>query len=147
MYKAKLKYIPETGEFIWIGHNKYNPELLGTIAGSINGDGYRHINYDGVKIKAHRLAWWFMTGAFPTQTIDHIDRDRDNNAWTNLREADMFLQNANTSIRHDNTSGYKGVNKTKNGKWLARVSIRKQRISLGTFTTPELAQEAIKNYV
>lgn len=36
-------------------------------------------------LRAHRLAFALQTGRWPT-IIDHIDRDRANNRWSNLRE-------------------------------------------------------------
>src|ERR1700730_17241508 len=54
-------------------------------------------------------------------TIDHIDRDPLNNQTDNLRYATRSQQEANKSVRVDNTSGYKGV--TWHGscqKWMVR---------------------------
>ena len=144
LYK-KLAYNKDTGEFTWLEFNKYHPDLQGTKAGGLNSAGYVHIKIDGVKHKAHRLAFLYMEGKYPSKTVDHINRVKHDNRWCNLREADMFEQNENQCIRKDNTSGYKGINWNKrNRKWDVRLSINKQRLFLGTFTRLEDAVNKLK---
>ena len=46
-----------------------------------------------------------MTGKDPVGTIDHINGDRDDNRWSNLREADMSQQNFNKKSRGYNKRG------------------------------------------
>jgi HNH endonuclease len=41
--------------------------------------------------------------------MDHVNGDRADNRWCNLREATQSQNQANTSMRADNISGYKGV--------------------------------------
>ena len=54
-------------------------------AGEIGSDGYLHIEIDGQDCLAHNLAWLYMTGEWPPGEIEHIDGDKLNNAWANLR--------------------------------------------------------------
>lgn len=48
-------------------------------------NGYCYVNVLGKSYLAHRLAYYLMEGVFPEEDIDHIDRDRANNVYSNLR--------------------------------------------------------------
>jgi hypothetical protein len=76
--------------------------------------------------------------------IDHINGNGLDNRKVNLRLATNQQNNANTSIRNDNTSGYKGVyykkdREQRKKKWGAQININKKNISLGYFLTKEEA--------
>jgi hypothetical protein len=70
-------------------------------AGTLRTDGYRQIaiKIDGKKktYLEHRLCYYYMNGRWPTE-IDHIDRDKQNNAWHNLRECTRSENNRNKEI-------------------------------------------------
>jgi hypothetical protein len=92
---------------------------------------------------AHRLAWLYMTGVMPTLQIDHEDRVRNHNWWSNLREATNSQNQFNASMRVDNTSGYKGVSQCKKtGKWRAYIQNEKRWKHIGLFLTKEAAIQA-----
>jgi hypothetical protein len=57
----------------------------GTVAGSINRDGFCEIEIDGQTCRSDHLAWLYMTGAWPDGEIEHIDGDPLNDRWSNLR--------------------------------------------------------------
>jgi hypothetical protein len=77
-----------------------------------------------------------MTGQWPSQEIDHIDRDPSNNCWNNLREASSSDNKCNSQISSKNTSGYRGVGWLSFiGKW--RVDVN--GIYLGRFDDLEEA--------
>jgi len=89
-----------------------------------------------VQYPAHRLAWRYMTGEDPQLSIDHVDQNPFNNAWTNLRLADDFLQANNRTYSSSNP----GVNFHKaSGKWTARIQRKGKRVYLGLFDTREAA--------
>lgn len=71
--------------------------------------------------------------------IDHKDRNTMNAQKSNLRASTLQQNNQNTSLRSDNTSGYKGVDFEK-GKKKYRARIQHKRI--GNFDTPEEAARA-----
>jgi hypothetical protein len=97
----------------------------------------RHVNYH-----AHRLAWLYMTGAWPTGgEVDHIDTDRGNNVWTNLRDSTRRQNGSNVDIRSNNTSGFKGVSRCR-AKWTAHITVNYQAMHLGVFDTKEEAHAA-----
>jgi HNH endonuclease len=57
-------------------------------AGYVNHDGYRVIELDGREHYAHDLAWLMQTGAWPQRRIEHINGNRNDNRWSNLRETE-----------------------------------------------------------
>ena len=77
----------------------------------------------------HRLVWILKTGELPNKTIDHIDINKSNNQYYNLRLATAKEQQHNQGKRKSNTSGYIGVShyhqvdKRGNGYdyWLTRI--------------------------
>lgn len=92
---------------------------------------------------AHRIIWKIVCGEDPPFTIDHKNRNPTDNAWLNLRSADLSQQGFNRSIETGNTSGFKGVSWHSGGnKWLAQIVARGCHYSLGLYSTPEAAHEA-----
>jgi hypothetical protein len=140
--RALLQYDPETGKFTrLIGVQGF---AAGTEAGTFHPpSGYVYLGVDRKTYRAHRLAWFYMTGKWPVEDIDHANRDRADNRWANLREASRSQNNANGARRRDNTSGAKGVSwDAKNKRWRAYiVSSGKQR-HLGRFADYEAAKAA-----
>lgn len=139
----ELHYNSETGVFTRI---KAKPSVnIGDIAGSYEAKGYISIRLNGSVYKAHRLAWFYYYGYWPTKQIDHINGVKDDNSIKNLRLATQSENLRNTKIRVDNIAGIKGVNIHK-GRWIARCQINKVRVNLGSFDTKELAKSAYDNY-
>jgi hypothetical protein len=128
--KEILSYDPETGFFTNLSTRKRAP--IGATAGSTGKNGYIEIGIDGRSYLAHRLAWFYMTGEWPPQ-VDHKDRDRANNAFSNLRAADNAQNQMNRKAT--SRSGYKGVTWHDCGKWMAQIHIEKKHIYLGLFET------------
>jgi len=137
--KELLTYEPDTGLFvrrITIGNARAC--RAGEIAGYHRTDGYVCIYVDNRRYLAHRLAWLYMTGEWPTTTIDHWDHDESNNRWENLRLAGQSMNNGNMTTPISNTSGAKGVSPSGyvNKPWRARLQHR----TLGYFATVEEAK-------
>ena len=82
-----LHYDPETGVWTWIDPPKHNSRLTGQVAGNVRSDGYRLIRIRSVAYYSSRLACLYMTGEWPKEEMDHIDRNPSNDQWSNLREA------------------------------------------------------------
>ncbi len=133
--KSILVYHPESGLFTRAKGSRKG-QLASTGA---NNKGYVSIRVHSRKYRAHRLAWLYMTGRWPTHTIDHINRVRNDNRWINLREATFSQQAANTPKRSTSTSPYKGVKK-KSGRWWAFVYHSGTRQKFGPYETPEEAR-------
>lgn len=105
--KKKLSYDPETGDWVWFNCSLHNTRRNGQIAGNLRDDGYRLIRIDGTRYYSSRLAFLYMTGKWPKDEVDHIDRDPSNDRWNNLREATSSMNKFNTKTR--SSCGYRGV--------------------------------------
>lgn len=141
-----LQYDPQTGLLHWkIRTRGYGGLILpGDVAGTLK-DGYVNLKIDGTFYRAHRLAWFMMTGDWlpPSQDIDHINGIRHDNRWTNLRLATRVENNRNAGMRRNNKSGFRGVSFRKDtGKWHARITVDYQVILLGNYPTLEAAAAA-----
>ena len=80
--------------------------------------------------------------SLPTM-IDHINGDRADNRWGNLRLADYRQQVWNTPAHHHCKSQLKGAWPCKTtGRWQSLLQDGKERIWLGRFDTAEEAHAA-----
>jgi hypothetical protein len=139
--KALLEYDPLTGSFIWL-QQVSNRIKVGSLAGNFDKDGYRTIQLCGTKYRAGRLAYFYMTGRWPVHEIDHIDGDRTNESWSNLREVTR-CENIANSDRQVGTSGLRGVKWDPNASvWRARIAYRGRREYVGAYATKEEAYKA-----
>lgn len=107
--KRRFHYDPETGVFTHlISHRK------GTRLGHIKQgprSGYRvwHVEYPepsgrrgkrSYVYKLHRLAFIYMTGQCdPNLVVDHINHDRDDNRWCNLRLVSQQKNSQNCRLK------------------------------------------------
>jgi hypothetical protein len=137
-------YCPETGEFTHL--QSKGGKKAGMRAGSLRNDGYIYIMFGGVRALAHRFAWLYMTGNWPDREIDHIDGNKRNNAFSNLRDVDRSLntQNQNKAKRTSKT-GYLGVRYHGPNKFVAAISLNGKSIYLGVFKNPHEAHQAYLN--
>ena len=134
-----LEYQPDTGLFFWKTSGKGIKK--NRKAGHLSKDGYIDIRIKNWLYPAHRVAWVMMTGSWPDNFVDHINRIRSDNRFVNLREATKAENAQNTDLPSNNTSGYKGVVWHKpNRNWCAQIFINKKHIHLGSF---ENLQDAI----
>jgi hypothetical protein len=140
-----LSYEPATGEFRWKVRRGNNGANVGDIAGEITRFGYRRICVDGRSYPAHHLAWLIHYGSWPSLHVDHIDRNRSNNAIENLREATSGQNRANSKVQSTSLSGIKGVGWHKREqKWQARISINGKLKHLGNFDKVDDAAAAYR---
>lgn len=79
-----------------------------------------------------------------SEQIDHIDGNGLNNCRDNLRVVSNLQNAANQRKSKNNTSGYKGVSRNKNGRYTAHIRCNWIQHHLGTFATAEEAHEAYK---
>jgi len=134
-----FSYNPENGNLTYLVSR--GPRRAGQIAGCKNKvSGYRQLTIDGAHYYAHQLAWLYITGRWPEAQIDHRNGIRDDNRWANLREATNGQNSANSRKNRNNTSGFKGVRRSKSGRWEARIGIDGKQRQIGTFDTLEVAR-------
>jgi len=137
-----LHFDPSTGVFTWA---KPRPKIrVGERAGHNHHKGYRRIDVCGKSYAEHRLAWFYYYGVWPADQIDHINRVRDDNRISNLREASNGENRANA--KSASKHGVKGVafhSWLKERPWEARIQLKKDGRrtckSLGCFPTKEEA--------
>ena len=130
-----LKYNPETGIGIWIAL-RGNQVKSQTVAGSYSR-GYLNIMYKHKTYKGHRLFWYLQTKEDPGRlTVDHIDQNKANNKFCNLRLATQTQQRQNIIIYKNNTTGVRGICWREHlQRYEARIALDGKRIQLGSFKT------------
>lgn len=132
-----LDYNPETGLFYWrvrLGA-RGNP---GSVAGSSTDQGYRMTRIGGKRYLLHRLAVFYTTGEWPTTDVDHINRDRSDNRWSNLRVVTHAQNHQNRAVGRANKSGSRGVCWAANDRrWRASITVGGKSVYLGNFKEKE----------
>jgi hypothetical protein len=133
--KEVLYYNPQTGSFKWAKTRR--GVRVGQDAGRISRLGYHQISIDRRSYLAHRLAWLYMEGFFPTNIeIDHIDQNPSNNKWNNLRLVSRSCNARNCGNGKRNKSGVKGVVWDKSRqKWEAKIGANGRSNGLGRYTS------------
>lgn len=123
--KEVVRYDPDTGEFYWT-KNRGRRCLKDRKAGSVGTQGYVVIEIDAYAYSAGRLAWLLMTGEHPMHEIDHIDRCKTNNRWSNLRHVTPSENSLNrVGAGRPSSTGVKGVIRVSASRW--RVQFRRNR--------------------
>lgn len=139
--KEVLEYDSLTGKFK--RKLQAGSAVPGDAAGSPNGNGRLRILVLGKKYYAHRLAFLYMTGKFPTDEVDHINLDPTDNRFENLRESTHWQNQWNKPVTSANRSGFKGVHfSQKDRVWYANIWANKKRFGLGSFKDPAEAHAA-----
>lgn len=115
-------------------------------AGWIDKLGYRYIGLERKTYRAYHLIYMMFYGHMP-RLIDHIDGNPLNNKIENLREASSLQNSWNQKKRCTNTSGIKGISwSKKNNKWVARCMINYKSHFVGSFSSIDCAEDAIKAF-
>ena len=98
-----------------------------------DGQGYATGSVDGKQERMHR----FILKAKHGQHIDHISMDGLDNRRRNIRICNNSQNHANTRLRSDNTTGYKGVSFIKRDNiFQAKIEVNGHHMNLGSFTNP-----------
>jgi HNH endonuclease/AP2 domain len=149
-----VDYDPTTGVFTWKARkvmNEYvaswNTRYAGTVINNVGATGYAIITIAKRYYRAHRLAWLYVHGTWPSGHLDHINRIRTDNRIENIRPATVTENMWNAGVRSDNTSGRKGVGWDKSRrKWTARARINGVVKHLGRFDNLSDAAAAYDTY-
>ena len=140
--KEVLRYDPETGRCFWL--KRLGPRAMpGNEVGWGSSHGYIKIKILGITYSRSHVAWLYVYGHHPKECMDHINRVRNDDRISNLREATKGENCRNTNIRSDNSTGVKGVS-LNNGKYMARINLRGKSIYLGTYDLIEDADLAYR---
>lgn len=127
---AYPKYDPLTGLF----HG-----ASGRTVGTTFSNGYVYVTVRGVHKLAHRLAYEQMTGHLPENDIDHINGDRTDNRWSNLRPATRQENMFNKGSTRDLP---KNVYRHRSGKYRVKMKVDKITIHGGYYDSLEEAAQA-----
>lgn len=105
--------------------------------------GYITVSLNNKHLYAHRVIWKMQTGEDPV-LIDHIDHDRSNNSWNNLRNIPREDHSKNIGRSKINTSGVTGVHFNKQlKKWVAQCRVNGKTKHIGVFTDIHEASKAV----
>ena len=125
--KEIYSYNPDTGDFQRKG---------GYIGIEETSNKYLRAHYMGKTYSVHRLIFIYMTGIAPANDVDHIDHDRQNNKWSNLRLVTRKQNMQNASRSKANTSGFTGVCWCKQqSQWQAQIMVDGKLKKLGRFNS------------
>lgn len=142
---ALFHYDPDTGVFT-ASENRGRGTgrwKKGRPCGCRTSHGYTQIVVDLRTYMAHRLAWVYMTGRPPENGIDHVNGDRSDNRWRNLREANQSENSGNKRGHRSTKTGIKGVYPFKGGpRFQARVMKNGKNVFTKVFNTIEEAKAA-----
>lgn len=141
--KRQMRYEPDTGKLFWLVSKK------GVTAGRQvsprpTTDGYMQCVFNGQHYYQHVLIWFYQTGEWPKDCVDHINRNRADNRWVNLREA-THTENLYNSpcFSSRSKSGYKNIVETAYG-WTVTTRIKRKITNFGTYKTLDEAVEVAK---
>ena len=113
----------------YAGKQAFTTKVRGYLAGTLFN---RHVY-------AHRAAFTLMEGRWP-EHVDHINGDKTDNRWANLREVTHVQNMRNLPIMSNNSSGIAGVSWIKaRDVWRALIGVGGKSIFLGEYDTKEKA--------
>jgi hypothetical protein len=92
-----FSYDEETGVVTRTGSlSRATERFKGRAVGTMSRDGYLQTNFCGLRIvRVHRLAWLIKTGKWPDLVIDHINGDKTDNRWCNIRNVSRAVNSQN----------------------------------------------------
>jgi len=141
---SQLHYDPETGVFTWKVAGKKS--VIGGRAGAVRPHGYEMIGLDYQRYYSHRLAWLYITGKWPKAQVDHVNGDRSDNRFVNLRLASHSENQRNRGRQANNRSGAPGVHwANREQRWVAKIKLNGKTRQIGAFTELPAAIAARKS--
>lgn len=138
--------VKEDGSLLWIKPPKNHPDLMGQSAGTPtpnrHGKVYWLVQIDGRKYRRAQIVFYMVNGAWPTPQVDHIDGNSTNDRPSNLRVATQTQNAWNHKSRAKRSPLPMGVRQAVFGRYVARISVNKAHLTIGTFDSPEMASRA-----
>ncbi len=135
-----LVYDPDNGSFVW-KKSTSNRAMIGAAIKCRDRHSYVIVRLDGRLYLAHRLAFLYMNGRLPEHDVDHVNGDRADNRWANLREATR-QENMRNKPARASKSGVRGVEQIPSGKWRASITVSRRQLHLGCFDSIDEAKNA-----
>lgn len=155
--KTLLDYDPQTGKLFWRNRprkyfksnrsmNSWNARFAGKPAFTSRlSTGYFTGSIFSEDYYAHRVIWALANNEWPPDQTDHIDGNKGNNKFNNLRAASRIENGKNQKLPCDNLSGVMGVDwDTRRKKWRAQIRSNGKGIHIGRFNSKEEAITARK---
>lgn len=105
----------------------------GDKVGYMSRCGYLQVRIANSNYPLHRIIWLMVYGYMPESFIDHINRVRDDNRLSNLREVTSYCNMRNSSKQKRNRSGVTGVCETKDKTWQVSISDFNRPVYLGRY--------------
>lgn len=153
LLRELIDYNSETGLMVWRSRTEthipdaarragWNTKWAGKPAFiNVTEGGYLRASVMHKDMKAHRVAWAIHHGRWPDQEIDHINRDKQDNRISNLRDVSPQENIDNRAPPEWRSHVPPGVDFNK-GRWRVRKRVDGKRVYVGSFATLEEALRA-----
>lgn len=144
--RSLLRYDAATGHLHWLvkvsltGDARGKP---GSRAGTITKSGYVQVSVNKRTYVGHRIAWALVTGQWPQQTIDHINGERADNRWHNLRCATQSQQQGNRPHNCDGLAKIRGLS------WISKDQVWQVSLAgkyLGRYRDKDVAERVFDEH-
>lgn len=135
-------YDRKKGLLFWKNHETHATfiKIQGREVGHLDTThGYIVVSIRRNVFKVHRLILFLETGEWPEQ-VDHIDGNRSNNHYSNLRSSNLRMNMQNRKIHRDGRL-VGAIYHKQNKKWISQISLNNKRFYLGSFKTEIEAHE------
>lgn len=138
-----FSYDPLTGVLTWNKQprGRYKQSLT---AGAKNTNGHLRTNIDGKAYYNHRIIWFMVYECWPSNEIDHINGNPEDNRLENLRDVSHRTNQENIckpSI--NNSTGFLGVYwSARDRVFRSQIMTNRRWVCLGSFKDPEDAHQA-----
>lgn len=137
----------DTGDVRWKAPPPAHAEKTGRVAGYLlkakgKNKPYWHLRAFGQTFKRSRVIFYVAHGRWPAPAVDHINGDSLDDGIANLRECSLSQNAANSRDKQRKHNLPRGVYLTRQGRYMARLTVGRRTSSLGTYDTQEQAQSA-----
>ena len=137
---AAFHYDPFTGQLTYRTTSRSG--TAGALATFAHSRGYLSVAVARKQYLAHRIIFMMVNGYWP-EHVDHINHNKADNRWNNLREVQQEVNNRNMPKQANSATGYVGVSYMKaRNKYRAYITVNSKAKHLGSFDTVEEAVAA-----